>query len=110
MREEVPHAPDAHDVHEHEHEEQEETPIPQETGDDTEYPVDPNVFQYESGNNEFLLDALNDYIEINWSNEDSDIVYIHAMSIEPFTNGGLAKLIDLHDGGHQICRPTIHVP
>jgi hypothetical protein len=79
--EEVPHAPDAHgshDVDEHEIEEREASPVPQETEEDTEYSVDPNGSQYESGNDEFPLNAFDDYMEVKGSDEDSDIVYIRA--------------------------------
>jgi hypothetical protein len=72
---EVPHAPDAH---EYEHEEQEAIPIPQENKEDTEYSLDPNGSDYESGNDEFPLDTFNEYIEVEGNDEDSNVVYIWA--------------------------------
>ena len=83
--EETPHTPDnhnahdAHEIHEHEHEEREETPAPQETEEAPEHSVDPNGSQYNSGNDEFPLDAFNEYIEVEESDGDSNVVYIHTI-------------------------------
>ena len=40
--------------------------------------MDPNGSQYDSGNDEFPLDAFNEYIEVEESDGDSDVVYIRA--------------------------------
>jgi hypothetical protein len=82
--EETPQTPDnneshdAHEIHEQESNGREETPIPEETEEAPEHSVDPNGSQYDSGNDEFPLDAFDEYIEVEESDGDSDVVYIHA--------------------------------
>jgi hypothetical protein len=69
---------DAHEIHEQECDRWEETPTPEETEEAPEHSVDPNGSQYDSGNDEFPLNAFNEYIEVEESDGDSDIVYIRA--------------------------------
>jgi hypothetical protein len=82
--EETPQTPDnneshdAHEIHGHKSNGCEETPVPEQTEEAPEHSVDPNGSQYDSGNDEFPLDAFDEYIEVEESNGDSDIVYIHA--------------------------------
>ena len=99
--EETPHAPDnhnahdAHEDHEHKHEEQEATPAPQETEEATEYSVDPNGSQYNSGNDEFPLDMFNEYIKVEASDRDSIVVYIcTAWEMSPSKMKDLMSLAD----------------
>ena len=80
--EETPHTPDnidahdTHEIHENECEGQEETPAPQETKEAPEHSVDPNRSQYDSGNDEFPLHAFDEYVEVEESDGDSNVVYI----------------------------------
>ena len=68
--EETPQTPDnnetldAHEIHEQECDRQEETPTPEETEEAPEHSVDPNGSQYDSGNDEFPLNAFDEYIEV----------------------------------------------
>ena len=92
--EEVPHTC-AHDVHVYEHEEWEPTPVSQETEEDTEYLVDPNRSQYESGNDEFHTWFINEYIEVEGSSKDSDVVYIcTVLETSPLQMEDLTSLAD----------------
>ena len=67
---------DAHEIHDQEIGRREETLVAEETNKAPEHSVDPNGSQYDSGNDEFPLDAFNKYIEVEGSDRDSDIVYI----------------------------------
>ena len=68
---------DAHEIHDHESNGHEEIPMPEETEEAPEHSGDPNGSQYDSGNDEFPLDAFDEYIEVEESDGDSDVVYIH---------------------------------
>ena len=82
--EETPQTPDnneshdAHEIHDHESNGHEETPVPEETEEAPEQSVDPNGSQYDSGNDEFPLDAFDEYIEVEESDGDSNIMSISA--------------------------------
>ena len=76
--EETPQTPDnneshdAHEIHDHESNRREETE------EAPEHSVDPKGSQYNSGNDEFPLDVFDEYIEVEESDGDSDVVYICA--------------------------------
>ena len=67
---------DAHEIHEQEIDGWEETPVPEETEEALEHSVGPNGSQYDSGNDEFPLDAFNEYIKVEGSDGNSNVVYI----------------------------------
>ena len=57
--------------------------------------MDPNRSQYDSGNDKFPLDTFNEYIEVEGSDRDSDIVYIRATwEMSPFQMKDLISLAD----------------
>ena len=93
--EETPQTPDnneshdAHEIHDHESNRREETE------EAPEHSVDPNGSQYNYGNNEFPLDTFNEYIKVEESDGDSDIVYIHAtQEMSPSQTKDLISLAD----------------
>ena len=99
--EETPHtldnidAHDAHSIHEQVCEGQEETPTLQETEESPEDSVDPNGSQYDSGNDEFPLDTFDEYIKVEESDGDGDIVYIRAAwEMSPSQTKDLMTLAD----------------
>ena len=99
--EETPHTPDnneshdAHQIHEQESNGWEETPVPEETEEAPEHSVDPNRSRYNSGNDDFPLDTFDEYIEVEESNRDSDIVYIcTAQEMSPSQTKDLISLAD----------------
>jgi hypothetical protein len=86
---------DAHEIHEQESNGQEETPIPKKTEEAPEHSVDPNSSQYDSGNDEFPLDAFGEYIEVKERDGDSDVVYIcMAREMSPSQTKDLIILTD----------------
>ena len=57
--------------------------------------MNPNGSQYDSGNNEFPLDTFDEYIEVEGSDGDSDIVYIRAArEMSPSQTKDLISLAD----------------
>ena len=71
-------------------------PTPEETKEAPEHSVDPNGSQYDSGNDEFPLDTFDEYIEVEESNGDSDIVYIcTAQWMSPSQTKNLMSLTDI---------------
>ena len=99
--EETPQTPDnneshdAHEIHDHKSNGREETPIPEETKEAPEHSVDPNRSQYDSGNDEFPLDTFDEYIKVEESYGDSDIVYIcAAREMSPSPMKDLISLAD----------------
>ena len=86
---------DAHEIHEQESNGREETPIPEETKEAPEHSVDPNSYQYDSGNDEFPFNAFDEYIEVKESDGDSDIVYIcTTQELSPSQTKDLVSLTD----------------
>ena len=65
---------DAHEIHDHESNRCEETPVPEETKEAPEHSVDPNRSQYDSGNDEFPLDTFDEYIKVEESDRDSNVI------------------------------------
>ena len=58
--------------------------------------MDPNGSQYDSGNDEFPLDAFNEFIEVEESDTDSDIVYICSTpEMSPSQTKDLISLADI---------------
>ena len=99
--EETPQTPDnneshdAHEIHDHESNGHEETPIPEETEEAPEQSVDPNGSQYDSGNDEFPLNAFDEYIKVEESDGDSNVVYICAtQEMSPSQTKDLISLAD----------------
>ena len=93
--EETPQTPDnnkSHDTHEiHEH----ESNGREETKEAPEHSVDLNGSQYNSGNDEFPLNAFDEYIEVEESDGDSDVVYIRAArEMSPSQTKDLISLAD----------------
>ena len=58
--------------------------------------MDPNGSQYDSGNDEFPLDAFNEFIKVEESDTDSDIVYICSTpEMSPSQTKDLISLADI---------------
>ena len=67
----------------------------EETEEAPEHSVDHNGSQYDSGNDEFPLDAFHEYIEVKESDGDSDVVYIRtAREMSPSQTKDLISLTD----------------
>jgi hypothetical protein len=84
-----------HEIHEQESDGREKTPIPEETKEAHEHSVDPNRSQYNSGKDEFPLNAFDEYIKVKGSDRDSDVVYISATrEMRPSQTKDLISLAD----------------
>ena len=87
---------DTHEIHQQECDGQEDTPIPEETEEAPEHSVDPNRSQYDSGHDEFPLDTFDEYIEVEESDGDSDVVYIRtAREMSPSQTKDLINLANM---------------
>ena len=100
-------AHDTYEIHEQQCDRREETPTPEETKEAPEHSVDPNGSQYDSGNDEFPLNTFDEYIKVEESNGDSDIVYIHA--VREMSPSQMKDLMSLADTGSVSEDPSMTV-